>query len=887
MTETYQIGPLVLDAQACVVVRDGAPIALGKRAVAVLAELVRSAPQLVPKTRILEAAWPGLVVEEGNLAVQISAIRHALAQASGGENWLQTVVGRGYRFVGPVKRLAERTASPASVGPPHTNLPEPLTSFVGRERERAEIERLLATSRLLTLTGIGGVGKTRLALHVARGAADGYGDGAWLVELAALRDPVLVSQAAITALGLKEQPGKPMLDTLTEHLRSMRLLLVLDNAEHLLAPCAQMAEAVLRQCPGVTIVVTSREPLGVPGEVVYRVPPLSIPDGQPAGTLQAAMDYESVRLFAERAKLHQFTLGDENIDVIADICRRLDGNALAIELAAARVRSMSVHEIHQRLDERFRLLTGGPRTLSPRQQTLRGAIDWSYDLLTDVEKTVFRAASVFAGGFTLEAAEQVCGGESIDPAGLLDLLTSLVDKSLLVAEQRGAQTRYRLLDTVHAYAAERSRTHVDESRWHSRHQAHFFALAEAAEPQLTGIDQRTWLDRLETEHDNMRAALTRSMPPEDAEAGLRLASALSRFWLVRGYLAEGRGWLSRLLAATPGADAATRAKALNWAGILAWKQGDYVAARDFYERCLAIRRQLGDRRGIGVVLNNQGLLAYEQGDYRAARTLHEESLAIDREQGDRWGVAVSLIHLASLAMMQGDYASARRLNEEGLEIFRTFGDRGHVANALRSLGNVYSHEGDDEAARRLYDESLAICRELGDRSGVAGALHGLGVSAQQAGELSRARELLEQSLAIYRQLGDREGTARALNSLARAVAACGAHACAGTHERESLAIYRDLGDRSGLASAIEGLAAIASASGEHREAARLWGASERLREEIGAPIAPSERAGHDRAVAGARAASADATAFDAAWHEGRALTLDRLIERALNREAPR
>ena len=887
MTETYQVGPLVLDTQTCLVVRDGAPIALGKRAVAVLTALVESAPQFVSKTRIIEAAWPGLVVEEGNVAVQISSIRHALAQVSGGEDWVETLAGRGYRFVGPVTRLPEGTASVAEAHP-RTNLPEPLTSFVGRERELAELERLLSTSRLLTLAGTGGVGKTRLALRVAERAVHGYGDGAWLVELAALRDPDLVSQAAITALGLKEQPGKPMLQTLTEHLRPMRLLLMLDNAEHLLAPCAQLADAVLRQCAGVTIVVTSREPLGVPGEVVYRVPPLSVPDAQRGGTLQGAMDSESVRLFSERVKLHQFTVGDRNIAVIADICRRLDGIALAIELAAARVRSMSVEDIDQRLDQRFMLLTGGARTLPPRQQTLRAAIDWSYELLSDTEKTLFRATSVFAGGFTLEAAEQVCAGDDVAAEGMLDLLTSLVDKSLLVPEQRVAATRYRLLDTVHAYATEQSRMHPDEGRWHARHLTHFFALAEAAEPQLTGSDQRKWLDRLETEHDNMRAALAHSMGSGgDPEAGLRLASALSRFWLVRGYLAEGRGWLSKLLEVTPGVDAVTRAKALNWAGILAWKQGDYGAAKASYAGCLAIRRQLGDRKGIGAVLNNQGLLAYEQGDYRAARTLHEESLAIDREQGDRWGVAVSLIHLASLAMMQGDYVSARSLNEESLAIFRAFGDRGHIANALRSLGNLHSHEGDDEAARGLYDESLSICRELRDRSGMAGALHGLGLTAHPMGEPSPACELLEESLAIYRELGDREGIARALNSLARAIAAHGHHPAARMRARESLTIYRELGDRSGIASAIEGLAAIASASGEPGEAARLWGASERLREEIEAPMAPNERAGYERAVASARAAFAADAKFDAAWGEGRAVTLDRLIDRALDKEAPR
>jgi tetratricopeptide (TPR) repeat protein len=541
---------------------------------------------------------------------------------------------------------------------------------------------------------------------------------------------------------------------------------------------------------------------------------------------------------------------------------------------------MSVDDIDRRLDQRFALLTGGARTLPIRQQTLRAAIDWSFDLLSETEKASFCATSVFAGGFTLEAAERICADDTIPAHDVLDLLTSLADKSLLVVEERDHGTRYRLLETVREFAAQRSSGLFGDARWSGPHLAYFLALAEEAEPQLKGIDQQAWLERLEIEHDNVRAALVRSTAASgDGERGLLLASAFARFWLVRGFLAEGRRWFSRLLDAAP-ADPATRAKALNWAGIFAWKQGDYPAAHSFYERSLTLRGELGDRKGVGAVLNNQGLLAYEQGDYRSARSLHEESLAIDRELGDRWGVAVSLIHLASLAMMQGDHASARALNDESLTIFREFGDRGHVANALRSLGNLRSQLGEHAAGRALYEESLAICRELGDRSGIAGALHGLGVCARHTADDS-ARALLEDSLAIYRELGDREGTAKSLTNLGHVAAARGDHATALTLQQQSLAIYRQLNDRVGIACSIEGLAGASAALGAPARAAALWGAAERLREEIAAPMPPSERLHYDRAVRDARAAAAEADAFDRAWREGRDMTPEQAIAHPL------
>ena len=879
MTLSYEIGPFRLEPEAGALLYQGVPTPLGPRAIGVLATLVQRANEYVDKDALIRAVWTNLVVEEHNLAVQISAIRRVLAGAPGGEHWIETLARRGYRFIGPVTKLEEGTGRAAAIPRPRSNLPESLTSFIGREREVAELEKLLADQRLLTLTGAGGVGKTRLALRVAAAVLDEYGDGVWLVELDALSDPALMPQAVSTVLELKEERGKSSTERLAEYLRTKRLLLVLDNAEHLLASCAQLIDCVLRQCPLVTLLVTSRERLGLPGETTYRVPSLSMPDTAHGATAESIAGYESVRLFSERVRLHRphFAVTDQNAPALANICRQLDGIPLAIELAASRVRSMSVDEVNQRLHQRFGLLTAAFRTVPRRQQTLRAAIDWSYDLLSDAEKALFGRISVFVGGWTLEAAERVCGDDGADAHDVLDLLTSLVDKSLVVAEERMAATRYRLLESVHRYATERLHELGEESVRRGRYVAYFLAMAEEAEPQLTGKDQRAWLDRLETEHDNLRSALSHSTATsEEAVAGLRLVNALARFWLVRGYLVEGRAWLSRLLVARTDEETATFAKTLNWGGIFAWKQGDFGAARTLYDRSLVIRRRLGDRRGIAAVLNNQGLLAYEQGDYRAARVLHEESLAIERELGDRWGAAVSLIHVGSLALAQGDSASARALYEESLAIFRDLGDRAHIANAIRSLGSLCNQQGDYPAARALYEESLAICRELRDRSGIARSLYGLSVAARHHDDGTSARALCEECLAIYRELGDREGMANALNNLGEIAAAEGDYSAAHVQCVESLAIYRELGDRAGIAASVEALAGIACALGKTGRAACMWGAMERLREEIGAPLTPSQRQDFNRQVADGRITLGDA-AFDLAWQKGRAMVLEQAI----------
>ncbi len=816
-----------------------------------------------------------------------------------------------------------------SLNPQRHNLPIQSTSFIGRETEMEEVKARLSSVRLLTLTGTGGCGKTRLALQVGADLVEAYADGVWLVELAALTEPALVAQTVATVLGLREEPGRSLSETLTDHLRSKSLLLLLDNCEHLVDACAQLAAGLLRSCPQVQILATSREQLNVGGEQSWRVPSLLSPDPNalPAGEKDLSavvMEYDAARLFVERAAMQraEFRLSGQNVRSVATICHRLDGIPLALELAAARVRVLTVEEITQRLDDRFRLLTGGSRTALPRQQTLRALLDWSYELLTTQERTLLHRLAVFAGGWGLAAAEAVGSDfglpdtsasaslqnpkSEIQNEEVLDLLTSLVDKSLVVVEEREGETWYRLLETVREYSRERLEASGEEASVRDRHQAWLLRLAEEAEPQLLGPEQGKWLDRLETEHDNLRSAIEWSLKAkagsEGEEAGLRLCGALWRFWNTRGYPTEGREWCRAALARETGVSerAAVRAKALNGAGNMAYAQGDYVAAQTLYKEALTARREISDRQGIAGTLLSLGNLAYSQGDYVAAQALYEEALAMYREIGDRQGIANTLGNLGTVAYSQSDYVAAQALYEESLATKREIGDRQGIANTLGNLGNVAYAQGDYVAAQALHEESLVIEREIGNRWGIAITLNNLGNVASNRGNRVAARTLYEESLAIKREIGDRRGIAAALGNLGIEASLQGDYVAARTLYEESLAIKWEIGDRSGITEALEGFAALAAAEAPRKSsladptsalddesaryaarAARLWGAAQALREAIGAPLPPNDQEEYEGDVAAARAILGEAE-FAAVWEEGRALTLEQAIEYALS-----
>ncbi|MGC4044295.1 MAG: tetratricopeptide repeat protein [Armatimonas sp.] len=767
------------------------------------------------------------------------------------------------------------------------NLPQQLTNFVGREKERAEVTDWLQKTRLLTLTGSGGTGKTRLAMQAAAEVLDDMRDGVWMVELAALSDPALVPQAAADVLGLKEEPGKPIQQTLTEYLKSQNLLLILDNCEHVLEACAKLANAFLRQCPGVLILATSRASLGIAGETTYRVPSLSLPDPKQAQTPETLPLYEAVRLFIDRAVQVQatFRVTNQNAPALASICNHLDGIPLAIELAAARVRILSVEDINGKLDQCFRLLTGGSRTALPRQQTLRALIDWSYDLLTEQEKTLFRRLSVFAGGWTMEAAERVCSDSEtpIEDWEVLDLLTSLCDKSLVVVEELGSRVRYRLLETVRQYGRDRLAEQGSEMvasvrTWHG---SYFLALAEEVEPKLTGPEQQEWMQCLEEEHGNLRAALEWSLSEEGLGTGLRLCGALYQFWSTRALLSEGRDWCERQLRKS-GAQEPTqeRAKALSGAGVLAMMQGDFASAHSFHEESLSIRRQIGDRHGMAVALQDLGIIASDLGDYRPARAYLEESLVIQREIGDQRGMAISLICLGRAASAQGEYAMARAYLDESLVILVEIEDRNGYAWSLTTLGNMVHAQGDYGAARAFLEQGLTIRRDIGDRYGMPYSLNSLGDAYCALGNYASARDCQEESLALFQEFADKYGMAQALHSLGDVASAEGDYRAARARYEESLVIKREIGDRSGMVYSLEAFAGLAVVESALERAAALWGVGEAQRENLGLPIPPSMREPYNRAVAGARETLGNEV-FSGVWAQGRAMTMEQAAALAL------
>jgi non-specific serine/threonine protein kinase len=705
-TARYSFGHFELQPGERRLLASGTPVGITPRAFDLLVALVERNGHLVTKEDLLAQIWPGVIVEENSLHAQISTLRKVL-----GADAITTVAGAGYRFEPSVTRLAPPPEAHAATSSRH-NLPRALTSFIGREQQITELKSLLRQTRLLTLSGSGGCGKTRLALELATQVFDTYEDGVWLVELAALADEQLVPQTVAEVLGLKERTGAAFTDTLLGHLASKHLLLVLDNAEHLLVGCATLVQTLLQRCVRLTVLVTSRERLGIMGELTYRVPSLSVPDPDQTHASEALEEYESARLFIERARLQQphFAPTAQSAPAIAAICAHLDGIPLAVELAAARVRSLSVEEVNQRLDQRFRLLTDSSRTALARHRTLRSMLDWSYDLLSDEEKAVFCRASVFAGGFTLEAAERVLSEDVASESAMVDLLTSLSDKSLLQAEERAGMTRYRQLETVRQYGRDRLRESKDESSWQRRHLDYFVAFAEAAEEVGRSHDMQAGVERLEAEHENLRAALaTASKHEGDRLAGLRLAGAMYLFWRYTGYWrSEGRAWLSRFLAAVPAGTAdPARAKALNAAGMLANGQGDSKSARPLLEECVALRRRMGDRRRLAEAVSNLGVAFHNVGEWAAARALLEESLAINRELEDPGGIARALHALAWAMFGEGNDKAARVLAEESLDIARKVG--GQTLNGgLIVMATALLQDDNPEGAARLCREVLGM-----------------------------------------------------------------------------------------------------------------------------------------------------------------------------------
>jgi non-specific serine/threonine protein kinase len=730
----------------------------------------------------------------------------------------------------------------SSVSQPLSNLPASLTTFIGREKEQAEVIKQIRKYRLVTLTGPGGVGKTRLSIKVGEQVSADYANGVWLVELASLNDPALLPQTVITLFGIAAQPKISPTEILINFLRAKTLLLILDNCEHLLDACAQLTDRLLKNCPDLKILATSRESLGITGEAGYDVPSLGLPDLHQV--VDKFREYESVRLFEERAGLAQldFTLTLENASSVAQICHRLDGIPLAIELAAVHVNLFSTEQIAARLNESFQLLTGGSRTALPRQQTIHASIDWSWNLLSGSERIVLQRLSIFAGGWTLQAANAVCNFTGVEEAS--KLMTQLLAKSLVIANrQPGRELRFHLHETIRQYALEKLIASGEANAVQHQHAEYYLTLADAT--RSSDLEQFVRLERIATEHDNLRAALAWSKSvTSGAELGLQLAQGLVWFWNAEGYWSEGCNWLESALAhmnAEGTDDPLARARGLYSLGYLLGFQGDYIAAKSRYVQSLQILRELGDRPRIALTIERLGWLAREQGDTATARARLEEALALSRDLENNIFTCEVTNSLAETMIMQGDITLAKDLLEENLSLARKVEYREGSGWALNHLGHIAQLLGDYERAMRLHEESLPLFQTFGSKwIGVVESLHCMGETALAQGDA----------------------------------------ALAGTHLTESLVLSQDLGERACIAWCLAGLAGVSAVNEDPERAAWLWGAAEAVRQSIGAREAPATHATHERLKAEVRKQLGEEL-FNTKWGEGKSASMEQAIVEAI------
>ena len=880
---TFRFGDdLELNVRAYELRSAGIPLRLKPVAMELLLLLMERRGELVTREQIVERIWgKGVFVDTDNsINGAISKIRQVLRDDAEEPRFVQTVSGKGYRFVAPVTEVSPAPPNATEISGPFrqklwttlvpafdrvsgkkvgevetraTNLPVQRTGFVGREKEVAAAKELLLRQdvRLVTVTGPGGIGKTRLAVQVASDVVKHFPGGTHFIPLASLKDSGLIAPVIVQTLGIREAGTRSSLEILKENLQESSrtpMLLLLDNFEQLIQ-AAPIVSELLATSPNLKILVTSRAALHVYGEHEFPVPPLALPDPRSVSRPEILSQYPAVALFVQRAAAAKpkFELNRENASAVSEICTRLDGLPLAIELAAARVKVLSPSSIRARLASRLQLLTGGAQDLPQRQQTLRAAMDWSYDLLSAAEQRLFRRLSVFVGGCNLEGVEAVCdtkGDLDLDP---LEGIASMVDKSLVQqVEQANGESRFAMLETIREYALDKLEASGEKALSKRAHAAYCLVLAEEEATEQSGAGESERLERFGFEHDNFRAGLDWLTETGDAEWGLRLGAALFRFWEMREYLTEGRDRLGKLLKLAGAAPATkARARALFAAGVLAGEQGDYLSANALIGESLNISRLLGDKQGIAVCLNALAVFARDQGDLSVAYSLFEENLVLWRELGDQKAVARLLSNLASVVKLQGDNTRARCLYAECLAIFQALGDQAGAAWSMNNQGDVARDQGDSAAARTLYEQGLSIFRELGDRWGIAGTLADLGNLAREEGNYPTARSRYRESIKIFQELDHKRGIARLLE--------CFACSAAIQHEAE-----RSL---------------------------RLAGAAAALRQNIGAPLTLAEQAKLEASLHQAREALTNAGG-ETAWVEGWALPVEEAVEEVLLSEAP-
>lgn len=717
------------------------------------------------------------------------------------------------------------------------NMPVSLTSFVGREREIKEIKQLLDNKRLLTISGPGGAGKTRLALQVATESLEQFPSGVWFVDLSPLSDPGLVPQYIMIALGIQEEACCTQVETLSYFFQDKSALLLLDNCEHLLQGVTQLVQTLIRETSGLKILSTSREPLGVSGETVWCIPSLSTPKADEDLSIEKLMQYEAVRLFIERSKAVKpnFAITHENANSIAQICSRLEGIPLAIELAAARTKVLSASDIASRLDNRLQFLVSYQNSV-PRQKTLRNLIDWSHETLPQNERILFRRLSVFSGGWTLQAAEQVCSGESFEPFEVLDLLAHLVDKSLVIPEISDGTERYRYLETIRQYARERLVESEETEVYSRKHAEYFTKMVELSYGETWGKNQGYWLQWLDAELDNLRSALKWLAQNSDAsEMYLRMAGSLWRFWRIRGYISEGRDYLEDALKKNNKSSPYLRANGLRGASKLALQQCDYGQALTMAQESLELFKHIGDQLGVARQLDVLGEVTYYQGDYTQAIKLHKDSLTIKYAINDKEGIAVSLRQLGAIARDRGEHTRAKDLYEDSLTLFRELEDKIFIAQTLNNLGVVEHSLCEYQRANSLFEEAVSIYRDLQDKVGISNTLQNLGNVSKDQGELKRAKSYYDECLRLKQELGDKRGIAQAQTTLAEVAFYQGKYNITSELAENSLKLFQALGVKRGILFSMGLLAYAAQYRGDLERATYLADQCMKIAKEINAP----------------------------------------------------
>jgi len=720
------------------------------------------------------------------------------------------------------------------------NLRVQLTSFIGREKEMTELKKLFSVTRLLTLLGPGGTGKTRLSLQVGADLIDEYANGVYITELAPVSDPAMIVQTIIDSLELKPEPGRYPEEILNDYLSEKEMLIILDNCEHLINECAGIAEKLLRNCPKIKIIATSREALNCSGEQTYRLPSLSVPDKSIVNSPEQLTQYESVRLFIERALSvnHNFRVNNNNAPALAGICTCLDGIPLAIELAAARTKVLSVEKIYDRLDNRFNLLTGGSRTALPRQQTLKALIDWSYDLLSEKEKKLWSRLSVFKDGWTLESAEVICSDELLTEGEILDLLSQLAEKSIIIYNE--VKDRYSILETIKQYGEEKLKESDETEKFYLKHLDHFTELTSLSKFKLSGKTNLEYLDKMETEHNNFISAIEWSVHNGKKEKGSLIASELGHFWITRGHYLTGLKLLQSLLNDVSGINKNTISKLLNVAGNLNIVQGKYEKAMAYYERGLSLSREIQNKNEIAISLIGIGNTEAETGNFEKAQSYFEESLKVSRDCNFYSGITFSLNNLGNVALILGNFKLAEKYTKESLEMNRKSQNKHDIAFSLDTMGNIMTEKGNLELAQEYLEESLKLTREIGDKSGIAYSLMNLSGISNRNGNQEQALSYLEESLRLRIELDDKTGIAYSLFSIGSICFDQKKYEQAKEYYKESLLIRTKLRDKYGLMLSLFSISKILNHEENLSDSVKILAAAETIVKSLGMDLNSKE-----------------------------------------------